>query len=196
MELGDLMGEYGNETDPGHVVGVYRSGDLVAYGSAGLAVLEHDVPVGVDTVFDIASAGKQFTAACLVLLERDGALSLDDDVRTHLPELSLRVPGTLRQCLSHTGGLREYLSLCDLDGVPTAGMDEARLMPLLAGQADVNFEPGSSWSYCNTGFVLAAATVRRLTGRSLADYASDRLFTPLGMPATHFRDDLARPVRG
>jgi CubicO group peptidase (beta-lactamase class C family) len=196
MELGDLIAVFGNATDPGHAVGVYQGGDLVAASTAGLAVLEHDVPISVETVFDIASASKQFTATCLVLLERDGKLSLDDDVRMHLPELSLQVPVTLRQCLSHTGGLREYLSLCQLAGVPTAGIDEARVMPLLAGQTGVNFQPGTSWGYSNTGFVLAAATVRRLSGASLAQFASDRLFTPLGMRVTHFRDDLAPPVRG
>lgn len=196
MELGDVLAEYGTDTEPGHAVGVYRGRDRVQVATAGLAVLEHDVRVGPETMFDIASASKQFTATCLVMLEQDGRLSLDDDVRMHLPELSLQVPVSLRQCLSHTGGLREYLSLCDLAGVPTAGMDEASLMPLLAGQTDVNFPPGTNWGYSNTGFVLAAATVRRLTGVSLADFASDRLFGPLGMRATHFRDDLAVLVRG
>jgi CubicO group peptidase (beta-lactamase class C family) len=196
VEFDDVIAAYGNDTDPGHAVGIYRGGDLVATAAAGLAVLEHDVPIGVQTVFDIASASKQFTATCLVLLARDGRLSLDDDVRLHLPELSLQVPVTLRQCLSHTGGLREYLSLCDLAGVPTAGLGEARLMPLLAGQTGVNFGPGTSWGYSNTGFVLAAATVRRLSGVSLAKFAADRLFAPLGMRITHFRDDLEVPVQG
>jgi CubicO group peptidase (beta-lactamase class C family) len=183
MDLGDLLAEHGTGPCPGHTVGVYRGGELIAQASAGLAVLEHDVPVGVETVFDLASSSKQFTAACLVLLERDGVLSLEDDIRVHLPELSLRVPVTLRQCLTHTGGLREYTSLCELGGVPMAGMDEARLMPLLAGQAAVNFDPGTRWCYSNTGFVLAAAAVRRLTGQSLANFAADRLFAPLGMRA-------------
>jgi CubicO group peptidase (beta-lactamase class C family) len=104
-----------------------------------LAVLEHRIPIGLDTAFDIASASKQFTAACLVLLERDGMLSLNNDIRAHLPELSFSAPVTLRQCLTHTGGLREYVSLCELAGVPMAGMGESRLMPLLAGQTGLNF---------------------------------------------------------
>ena len=153
---------------------------MLAHAAAGLAVVEHDIPIGMDTVFDIASASKQFTAACLVLLQRDGMLSLDDDIRAHLPELLLPVPVTLRQCLSHTGGLREYLALCDLAGIPTAGMDEARLMTLLAGQTGLNFPAGTGWSYSNTGFVLAAAVVRRLTGTSLPGFAAERLFGPLG----------------
>jgi CubicO group peptidase (beta-lactamase class C family) len=196
VDLFDLIAPYGTGEGPGHAAGVYRGGELVAHASAGRAVIEHGIPIGMDTVFDIASASKQFTAACLVLLRDDGVLSLDDDVRAHLPELSLPAPVTLRQCLSHTGGLREYYSLCELAGVPVAGMDQKRLMRLLAGQADLNFAPGTGWSYSNTGFVLAAAAVERLTGRSLAKLAAERLFDPLGMRVTRFRDDLAVPVRG
>jgi CubicO group peptidase (beta-lactamase class C family) len=196
VELADLIDRYDRAGAPGHVIGVYSGGELIAHASSGLAVLEHDVPIGPDTAFDIASSSKQFTATCLVLLDRDGLLSLDDDVRTHLPELSLQAPVTLRQCLSHTGGLREYLSLLELAGVPSAGMHEAKVLPMLAGQRELNFPPGTGWSYSNTGFVLAAATVRRVTGASLAEFAAARLFGPLGMPANRFRDDLAVPVRG
>jgi len=193
-ELAGLIAPYVTDGGPGHAVGVYRGGTLVAQAAAGCAVIEHDVPIGAGTIFDIASASKQFTAACLLLLQRDGLLSLDDDVRRHLPELLLPVPVTLRQCLSHTSGLREYFSLCELAGVPVAGMDEARLMRLLAGQTGLNFPPGTGWSYSNSGFVLAAAALRRVSGRSLAEFAADRLFGPLGMPVTRFRDDLTVPV--
>jgi CubicO group peptidase (beta-lactamase class C family) len=195
-ELAGLIAPYVTNGDPGHAVGVYRDGALVAQASAGCAVIEHDIPIGADTIFDIASASKQFTAACLLLLQRDGMLSVDDDVRRHLPELLLTVPVTLRQCLSHTGGLRECYSLCELAGVPEAGMDEARLMRLLAGQTGLNFPPGTGWSYSNSGFVLAAAVLRRVSGRSLAEFAADRVFGPLGMRATRFRDDLTVPVHG
>jgi CubicO group peptidase (beta-lactamase class C family) len=195
-ELAGLIAPYVTGGAPGHAVGVYRGGALVAQAATGYAVIEHDVPIGADTIFDIASASKQFTAACLLLLQRDGMLSLDEDVRRHLPELALPVPVTLRQCLSHTSGLREYYSLCELAGVPVAGMDEARLMRLLAGQTGLNFPPGTGWSYSNSGFVLAAAILRRVSGRPLAEFAADRLFGPLGMRATRFRDDLTVPVPG
>lgn len=195
-ELAGLIAPHVTDGGPGHAVGVYRGGALVAHAAAGCAVIEHDIPIGADTIFDIASASKQFTAACLLLLQRDGMLSLDEDLRRYLPELLLPVPVTLRQCLSHTSGLREYYSLCELAGVPVAGMDEARLMRLLAGQTGLNFPPGTGWSYSNSGFVLAAAALRRVSQRSLAEFAADRLFGPLGMRATRFRDDLTVPVPG
>src|SRR4029077_13317647 len=195
-ELADLIAPHVTDGGPGHAAGVYRDGVLVAHAAAGCAVIEHDVPIGAGTVFDIASASKQVTAACRLLLQRDGLLSLDEDVRTYLPELLLPVPVTLRQCLSHTSGLREYYSLCELAGVPGAGMDEARLMRPLGGQPSLNFPPGTGWSYSNSGFVLAAAALRRVSGRSLAEFAADRVFGPLGMRATRFRDDLTLPVPG
>ena len=77
-----------------------------------------------------------------------------------------------------------------------AGMDEARLMPLLAGQTGLNFPPGTSWSYSNTGFVLGAAVARRLNGTSLAEFASKRLFGAAGDARPRFRDNLAVPVPG
>jgi CubicO group peptidase (beta-lactamase class C family) len=182
--------------EPGLAVGVYDNGVLVAHAAAGLAVLEHGVPITIDTVFDIASVSKHFTAACLLLLAEDGRVDLDADIRATLPELALEHTVTLRHCLTHTGGLREYYTLCEIAGVPTAGMSEARLMNLIAGQRDVDFPPGSAWSYANTGYVVAAAIVRRITGRSLAEFASERIFRPLGMTRTRFRDDLSAVVPG
>ena len=190
-DVADLLASYAAPGDPGLAAGVYRDGCLVASACVGRAVLEHDVPVTADTVFDIASASKHFTAACLVLLEREGVLDLGRDVRSYLPELSLCEPVTLRQCMSHTGGLREYYGLVDITGVPVAGMTDSRMMRLLAGQRDLNFPPGTSWSYSNTGYQLAAAVVRRLTGLSLAQFAAERIFAPLAMRVTRFRDDLA-----
>src|SRR5262249_21003970 len=169
--LRDLLASYVSDREPGVALGLYRAGQLLVHASAGLAVVEHAVPIGPDTAFDIASASKHFTATCVLLLERDERLSLDADVRTYLPELALRGLAvretvTLRQCLTHTGGRREYCSLCGMSGVPLPGMSESRLMRLISGQRDLDFPPGSAYSYSNTGYVLAAATIRRITGMS------------------------------
>jgi CubicO group peptidase (beta-lactamase class C family) len=192
--LRDLLGSYVSDGEPGVALGLYRDGELVVHASAGVAVVEHAVPIGPDTAFDIASASKHFTATCVLLLERDRRLGLDADVRTYLPELALRNKVTLRQCLTHTGGLREYYSLCGLSGVPLPGMSESRLMRLISGQRDLDFPPGSAYSYSNTGYVLAAATIRRITGKSIGSFAAAEIFGPLGMASTRFRDDLAIPV--
>src|SRR5579859_1553513 len=181
--------------EPGLAVGVYIGGELAAAATAGCAVVEHGVPVTERTAFDIASVSKHMTAACL-LLAQDGRLDLDADIRASLPELRLSRPITLRQCLTHTAGLRDYLALCDIAGIGVLGINEDRFADLAAGQADLDFPPGSAFSYSNTGYALAAVLVRRLTGASLARFAAERLFGPLGMAATHFRDDVALLVPG
>jgi CubicO group peptidase (beta-lactamase class C family) len=177
-------------------VGVYADAELAAAATAGCAVVEHCVPITEHTVFDIASVSKHMTAACLLLLARDGHLDLDADIRTTLPELRLSQTVTFRQCLTHTAGLRDYFALCDIAGIGVLGITEDRFMDLAAGQADLDFPAGSAFSYSNTGYALAAVLVRRLTGMGLARFASERVFGPLGTRVTHFRDDVSLLVPG
>src|SRR5215472_14463924 len=182
--------------EPGLAVGVYTEGQLAAAATAGCAVVEHGVPVTEHTMFDIASVSKHMTATCLLLLARDGHLDLDADISACLPELRLSQPVTFRKCLTHTAGLRDYFALCDIAGIGVLGITEERFMDLAVGQADLDFPPGSAFSYSNTGYALAAVLVRRLTGMSLARFASERVFGPLGMTVTHFRDDVSLLVPG
>jgi CubicO group peptidase (beta-lactamase class C family) len=182
------------DDEPGLAIGTYSDGTLTAHAAAGCAVPEHGVPVSEQTMFDIASVSKHMTATCLLLLARDGVLDLDADIRPALPELAVGVPLTLRQCLSHTSGLRDYFALCEIAGIGVPGMTEDRFADLITGQRDLNFPPGSAFSYSNTGYALTSLLVRRATGHGLAQFAADRVFGPLGMTATHFRDDVARLV--
>src|SRR5215472_14174694 len=182
--------------EPGLAVGVYTEGQLAAAATAGCAVVEHGVPVTEHTMFDIASVSKHMTATCLLLLARDGHLDLDADISACLPELRLSQPVTFRKCLTHTAGLRDYFALCDIAGIGVLGITEERFMDLAVGQADLDFPPGSAFSYSNTGYALAAVLVRRLTGMSLARFASERVLGPLGITVTHFRDDVSLLVPG
>jgi CubicO group peptidase (beta-lactamase class C family) len=182
--------------EPGIAIGVYSGGELVASATAGCASVEHGAAITEHTAFDIASMSKHMTATCVLLLVRDGLIDLDVDIRRYLPELALTQPITLRQCLTHTAGLRDYFSLCELAGIPVAGITEGRFWHLITGQRELDFPAGSAFSYSNTGYALAAVVVRRLTGQSLAAYARDRVFGPLGMTATCFRDDVSVIVPG
>ncbi|MFJ9770373.1 serine hydrolase domain-containing protein [Kitasatospora sp. NPDC101157] len=180
--------------DPGLSVGISTDGKLIHHASAGLASVEFEAPVDTRTRFDIASVSKQFTAAAALLLCRDGRLSLDDDIRTHLPELRLSVPVTVGQCLRHTGGLRDWLALMTIAGRPLTRITQDRTLAFVAGLTEVDFEPGTAFSYSNTGYVLVASLVRRLTGRTLGEFTTDRMFTPLGMNETVFREDSQEPL--
>ncbi|WP_283137769.1 serine hydrolase domain-containing protein [Rhizohabitans arisaemae] len=180
--------------DPGMAFGVYRDGAAVFTAAQGVACAEFGVPIDARTRFDIASSSKQFTAACVLLLARDGAFGLDDDVRTLIPGLSLAVPVTVRQLLQHTGGLPEWYALTPLSGLAFTEMTEERLLRQLKGIRRTNFPPGTDFSYSNTGYVLAAVLVREVTGKSLAAFADERIFKPLGMDDTVFRDDPSVPL--
>ncbi len=179
---------------PGLAVGVYSGGRALHTAARGVATVEFGVPIDATTRFDIASASKQFTAACVLILAHEGRLSLDDDIRKHVPELALETAVTIRQCLQHTGGLPEWYALQAITGVPLQVLTEERLMTIISRIRRTTFEPGTAFSYSNTGYVLAAVVVRRVTGKSLAEFAAERVFGPLGMDDTVFRDDASVPL--
>ena len=195
-ELERLLGASFAPHEPGAVIGVYRDGVLVADSAVGLASLEYALPITSDTVFDIASSSKQFTAACALLLERDGDLDLDADVRTWVPELPIGAI-TLRSCLQHTAGLRDYLDVSSLAGL-TLGevVDDTDFLVALARTSGLNFDPGRDIAYSNTGFVLAAVSIARSGGRPFSDVLRERVFEPLGMTSTRLHDEVGAVVPG
>lgn len=176
---------------PGCALGIYRDGQLAYTRGYGMANLEHGIAISPRTVFDIGSTSKQFAAASILQLQADGKLKVDDDVRTYLPELpQYQRPITIRHMLNHTSGLRDYLTLMrlhgtDFDGV--TGDDEA--FDLIVRQKALNFDPGSEFLYSNSGYFLLSQIVKRVSGKTLAQFAHERIFTPLGMRDTHFHDD-------
>lgn len=187
---------------PGCAVAVLRAGATVYTRGYGMADLEHDVPITPGTTFYLASVSKQFTAYSVILLARDGRLSLDDDVRKFIPEVpdfrsSSGRPITIRHLLYHTSGLRDYFSLLALDGWPGDGpLTEGDFLRLVSRQRTLNFAPGAQHLYSNTGYVLLAVLVKRASGNSLREFAAARLFGPLGMKSTVVRDDHTMFVKG
>ena len=183
-----IFAAYDRPDAPGCAVGVYRDGRIQYARGYGLADLEHRVPITPATVFDIGSTSKQFTAATILLLEQEGKLSLDDDVRRFLPELpAYERPITIRHLLHHTSGLRDYIGLLRLAGVRTddvATADDA--LQMLVRQRALNFAPGDEHLYSNSGYFLLSLIVERAAGRSLRDEARDRIFAPLGMTRTAY----------
>src|SRR6188508_1646510 len=164
-----------------------------------MADLEHDVPNRPDTIFEAGSVSKQFTAAAVLLLARDGKLSLDDPVRKYVPELpDYGMPITIRQMLQHTSGLRDWGNVEDIAGWPrgTRVYTHAHVLDILGRQKHLNFTPGTRWSYSNSGYNLAAILVSRVSGDSLAEFSRKHIFEPLGMTRTSWRDDYSRIVKG
>jgi CubicO group peptidase (beta-lactamase class C family) len=176
---------------PGCALGVYREGKIIYSKGYGLANLEESVAITPQSVFDIGSTSKQFTAASILLLEKQGKLSVNDDIRKYLPELpDYGQKITILNLLNHTSGLRDYLGLMEFAGINTDSVttDEDALQ-IVVRQKALNFAPGSDWLYSNTGFFLLSVIVKRASGKTLREFAADNIFTPLQMTHTQYRDD-------
>ena len=186
-------------SSPGCAVGVAIGGKPVLLKAYGMADLEHDVRNTPETIFESGSVAKQFTALAVQLLAGDGKLSLDDPVRRYIPELpDYKVPLTIRHMLNHTSGLRDWGSVAGIAGAPrtTREYTHGHVLDIVSRQKSLNFEPGTKWSYSNTGFNLAAIIVSRVSGMSFAEFSKQRIFIPLGMTHTSWRDDHTRIVKG
>jgi CubicO group peptidase (beta-lactamase class C family) len=187
------------KTTPGCAVGAALDGRPMLQKAYGMADLEHAVPLAGDSIIEAGSVSKQFTAAAVLLLARDGRLSLDDPVRKHVPELpDYGSPLTLRHMLTHTSGLRDWGSLYGIAGWPRTSRvhTHAHVLDILSRQKALNFTPGTDRSYSNSGYNLAAIIVSRVSGMPFADFTRTRIFEPLGMTRTSWRDDFTRVVKG
>lgn len=187
------------QSTPGCAVGVAEKGKAPVLRGYGSADLEHAVPITPDTIFEAGSVSKQFTAAAILLLVADGKIALGDDIRKYLPEMpEYDKPITVDMLLNHTSGLRDWGSVMDLAGWPRTSRvyTPAEVLQIATRQKALNYTPGEAYSYTNTGYNLAAWIVLRVSGYSLADFTRLRLFEPLGMTRTSWRDNYRRVVPG
>ncbi|MDM4766184.1 serine hydrolase domain-containing protein [Pelomonas sp. SE-A7] len=183
---------------PGYSVGLLREGEVLLTKGYGLASLEQQTPLRRDSRLRIASVSKQFTVAAVLLLQAEGRLSLQDDVRRHLPELAaLPQAVTLDQLARNTSGLPDMLELLRLGGANLdLRVDRAMLLQAIARCRHLNFEPGSRFLYCNSGFALLGLVVERVSGETLDGFLQHRLFRPLGMHNTSMELSCDRPLPG
>ncbi|MDT8321391.1 MAG: serine hydrolase domain-containing protein [Xanthomonadales bacterium] len=187
-----LFADYDTPASPGCALGVIRDGQFVYRRGYGMANLEHDIPLSSRSVFRIGSTSKQFTAAAVALLAEEGELSLDDSLRRHFPEFPDWADEIIiRQLIHHSSGLRDYLTLAELAGRggDADSYSDEWVLELLSRQQALNFPPGSSYLYSNSGYLLLAHLVQRVSGKSLREYSAGRIFGPLGMGDSHFHDD-------
>src|SRR5580704_3906932 len=197
-QVDQVFAKWDSTSSPGCALSVIKDGEIVYKRGYGMADLDHDVPITSETVFHVASISKQFTAAAILLLAQEGKLSLDDDVRkyiTELPDFGARI--TIRHLLHHTSGLRDQWELLGLAGwrYSLDLITDDDVLELMSRQRDLNFKPGEKHVYCNTGFTLLAQIVKRVSGQSLREFTTNRIFKPLDMKSTHFRDDHAEIVK-
>lgn len=198
LDLDTIFGSIASK-GPGCSVGVTVPGAPVLIAAHGQADLEHPEPLTAATVFETGSLAKQFTASAMLLLVQDGKLSLDDDIRRYLPEMpDYGTSITVRHLLTHTSGLREQWSLMALagKGPGTQVHTMPMILDLASRQKGLNFKPGAEFLYTNTNYVLAAMIIERVSGQSLQRFTDQRLFQPLGMRETRWREDFRTVVPG
>jgi CubicO group peptidase (beta-lactamase class C family) len=194
-----IFAQWDSEMSAGCAVGVTRYGETVLEAAYGMADLEHTIPNTPGTIFEGGSVSKQFTAGAVNLLVLDGVLALDDDVRKWVPELpDYGTPITLHHLMTHTSGLRDWGSVASISGWgrENRSHDHDDVVDILSRQSALNFEPGHEYSYSNSGYNLLAVVVTRASGVPFADFSKSRIFEPLGMDDTQWRDDYRRIVPG
>lgn len=190
-EIRAAITEPGQVPAPGCVVGTFDRGLptlLVAQGYADLAARR---ALDGDSLFYAASISKQFTALAAATLIAKGDLSLNDDVRTYLPELpEYDAPVTVGMLMHHTSGIRDSLGLLRMAGLSDVGKAaKGDALDLLFRQRDTQFTPGTRYRYSNGGYLLLAEIVERVSGQAFADYARHAIFAPLGMRSSFFLAD-------
>ena len=191
---------------PGCAVGVIENGEYIHSEGYGLANLEHEIPIGKDTIFRIGSVSKQFTTMAIAILEEKGQLSFDDEMKTHIPDLiDYGEEVTINHMIHHFSGLGDYEYMDYPGRFKNAVGEEFRwgnedyltndefhdlikTLPLIR-------KPEKKFHYSNTGYVLLALVAENASGMSLRKLAEKEIFNPLGMNNSFFNDDVNLPFK-
>jgi D-alanyl-D-alanine carboxypeptidase len=165
---------------PSASVAVVRDGRLAYVHAYGNAQLDPEVPAQPDIRYSIGSISKQFAASCILLLQEDGKLSLEDAVSRWLPDLTRADEITVRQLLSHTSGYQDYWPQ---DYVPPMMLEPITAQEIMDRWAKkpLDFDPGTRWQYSNTNYVIAGVIVEKVSGMPFFDFLRSRVLTPLGL---------------
>lgn len=159
-----------------------EKGNIVYQKSFGLRDETRKLPLDANTVFELASVSKQFTAMGIVLLQEKGKLQYDDKLEKYLPELSFYKGVTIRHLLNHIGGLPDYMELIKQKGDTTKIWTNKDMIALFAKEKPLAvFSPGSKFEYSNTGYALLASVIEKASGKTYADFLQQQIFKPLKM---------------
>ena len=196
QKIDSLFQSWTEANHPGGTIGIMQNGEVIYSRAFGMASLEYEVPNTTETIFNTGSVSKQFTAMGIVLLHERGLLSVDDDIRKHLPDLpDFGHPITIRHMLHHTSGMRSLHAMLGLAGWRG---DDSRtnedLYRFMLNQKELNFTPGAEYLYCNTGYILMATIIEKVTSEKFPDWMIANVFEPLGMPNTYVEDRYDRVV--
>ncbi|AXY76722.1 class A beta-lactamase-related serine hydrolase [Paraflavitalea soli] len=193
-----IFSRYNSHTVPGAELAISRNGQVIFSKAWGMADLEHNIALTPQSLVEAGSVSKQFTAASILLLEQQGKLSLEDDVRKYIPELpDYGKVITLRHMMQHTSGLKDWGSVMDLAGWSrgTRVYSNEYALYVISLQQTLNNIPGDEYIYSNSNYNLQAIIVQRVSGLSLADFTSKYIFEPAGMKHTEWRSNFRKVVK-
>ena len=190
-----IFSEWDKPDSPGCALAVIQDGEIIYKCGYGMADLERNVPITSESLFDIGSSGKQFTTTVIAILENRGLLSFDDSLRKYVPEMPVYADEiTLRHLIHHTSGLRDYVTLMMMAGLPFENFyPEEALLDLIAQQKELNFSPGEEYAYSNSGYFMLGIVVERVAGKHLTELIREYIYEPLGMLHSGFNKD-HRPI--
>ncbi len=183
---------------PGVAAGLIKDGKILYLKGFGSADLTHDIPITVDTKFQLGAMSKQFTAFAVLLLEEQGKLSMSDDVRKYIPQM----PDyghiiTLKHLISQSSGLHDFMALKEIAGWRDKDFfNQKDALDLIYQQKELDYTPGTKFSATSTGLILLSEVVKQVTGQSLAAFTREHIFEPLGMTNTLFCDDHEMVIPG
>jgi CubicO group peptidase (beta-lactamase class C family) len=195
-----LLSAYDGPDSPGAAVRVWRNGETLFSRTYGMANLAYGIPFEADSPTNIGSTSKQFTGFAIMLLVERGQLSLDDDVRDHVPELpDFGETVQVRHLLSHASGYREIYNLLIMAGRRFDQGDyisRDEIIRVVQNQPSLQNSPGAEWNYNNTAYGLAALIVERVSGQSFTRFMEENVFGPLGMNRSMARPHAQAIVEG
>lgn len=184
-----LSAQFKND-EPGATALVARKGRVIYSRAFGLANVELDAPMRVDSVFKIGSITKQFTAVAILQLAEQRQLSLKDDITRFIPDYPTGGRKiTIDHLLTHTSGIWDYSKMDDvakrgaMDFTPGEMIDHFKNQPM-------RFDPGTKWEYSNSNYVLLGAIIEKITGKTYGAYLEQNIFKPAGMTRSLYANDI------
>ncbi|MCH7677406.1 serine hydrolase [candidate division KSB1 bacterium] len=191
VRIDSLFEQWNNKDSPGAAIGIIEKGKLIYTRGYGIADLEHGIPITASSVFYLGSVSKQFVTMCILLLEEQGKLNLDDEIQLYLPDFpKYQAPLTIRHFIHHTSGVRDNLTLWELAGNDLLDhIDDDAIYQLIKRQKILNFTPGDKYLYSNSCYFMLAMIVEKASDLPIKEFADKNIFIPLGMENSHFHDN-------
>lgn len=196
-EIDQIFRQFDTANSPGCAVAVIHKGKVIHNKGYGLANLEYDIPITSKSIFDIASVSKQFAGLAISMLIQAGKIKPEDDIRKYIPEVpDFGKTITIQHLIHHTSGLRDWPSTLHAAGWrwdETFSFDD--ILRMVKQQKELDFTPGESYSYSNTGYNLLAVLVEKVSGKSFKQWTQENIFQPLGMNSSTFLDDASQVIK-